>query len=88
MKFIAKYLNWIGLFLLASIAAATAGLYLNVPDKVLNSRSQPAPTAYEQKSGCCDNHAPAKTPEPSAAETCPHLAAAAKPGCVSGCSQH
>jgi hypothetical protein len=88
MKFIAKYLNWIGLFLLASFAAAAAGLYWNVPENILSQRKQPAPTAYEQKSGCCENHSSAKAPEPPAAETCPHLAAAAKSGCGSGCSQH
>jgi hypothetical protein len=88
MKFIAKYLNWIGLFLLASFAAAAAGLYWNVPEKVLPKRSPSAPAAYEQKSGCCDNHAAAKAPEPPPAETCPHLTAAAKPGCGSGCLHH
>lgn len=88
MKFIAKYLNWIGLFLLASFTAAAAGLYWNVPEQVLGKRSKPAPVAYEQKSGCCNNYAPAKAAEPPPTETCPHLAAAAKPGCGNGCSQH
>lgn len=88
MKFIAKYLNWIGLCLLGSFAAAAAGLYYNVPERIFSKRSQTVPAAYEHKSACCDNHAPAKAPEPPPAETCPHLAAAAKPGCGSGCSDH
>lgn len=88
MKFIAKYLNWIGLFLLASFAAATAGLYWNVPEQILGKRYQPAPAAHEQKSGCCEKPAPAKALEPPPAETCPHLAAAAKPGCGNGCSHN
>lgn len=85
MKFIAKYLNWIGLFLLASFATAAAGLYWNVPEKILGKRNTPASVAYEQKSSCCDSPAPTKTVAPPA-ETCPHLAATAKPGCGNGCS--
>jgi hypothetical protein len=89
MKFIAKHLNWIGLFLLASFAAAAAGLYWNVPENILSPRKQPVPTTYEKKSGCCENHEPAKATPPPAAESCPHLAAtAAKPGCGNGCSPH
>lgn len=84
MKFIAKYLNWIGLFLLASFATAAAGLYWNVPLKVLNHRPEPAPAAHEQN-GCCEKPAPTKSVAAPAAETCPHLAAA-KPGCGRGCS--
>jgi hypothetical protein len=88
MKFIAKNLNWIGLFLLASFATAAAGLYWNVPESILGKRDKPAPAAHEQKSGCCDSPAPAKTTTPPATETCPHLAAAAKPGCGIGCSHN
>lgn len=88
MKFIAKHLNWIGLFLLASFATAAAGLYWNVPEKILGKRNTPASVAYGQKSGCCEKPSLAKAPEPPAAEACPHLAAAAKPGCGSGCSHN
>jgi hypothetical protein len=88
MKFIAKCLNWIGLFLLTSFAAAAAGLYFGVPQKAQAKRNPPAPVAYEQKSGCCENHPPAKTPEAPPTEGCPHLAATAKPGCGNGCSHH
>ena len=38
MKFIARHLNLIGLFLLASFMAAAAGLYFDVPQKVQAAR--------------------------------------------------
>lgn len=46
MKFIARHLNLIGLLLLVSFAAATAGLYFDVPQKVQAARAKTAPAQF------------------------------------------
>ena len=46
MKFVARHLNLIGLLLLVSFAAAAAGLYLDVPQKVQAARLKPAPAQF------------------------------------------
>lgn len=98
MKFIAKHLNFIGLFLLTGFTAAAAGLYFDV-SQMLKSKPVKAATVAvepaEKPSGCCANKAKAE-PEPSpapasTAAACPHLAAKADSGCGSGgagCSHH
>jgi hypothetical protein len=82
MKFIARYLNLIGLLLLASFATAAAGLYFQVPERLQAKRVQTSAAKVEQAAalapgdaGCCAAKAPA--PEPPSAATCPHLAAQA-----------
>jgi hypothetical protein len=40
MKFIARYLNLIGLLLLASFASAAAALYFQVPERLQAKRGQ------------------------------------------------
>ena len=93
MKFIAKNLNLIGLFLLASFGAAAAGLYFDVPQMLRSKPVKAATVAVEQPAqpgGCCANKAlvePTPPPAPAAA-TCPHLAAKADSGCGDGCSHH
>ena len=94
MKFIAKNLNLIGLFLLASFGAAAAGLYLDVPQMLRSKPGKAATVAVEQpqkSDGCCAAKAkpeatpPEATPAPA---SCPHLAAKTDGGCGSGCSHH
>ncbi|HEX5222947.1 MAG TPA: hypothetical protein VFZ59_25545 [Verrucomicrobiae bacterium] len=89
MKFIAKNLNLIGLFLLASFGAAAAGLYFDVPQMLRSKPVKAAAVAVEsplKSDGCCADKA---KPEPAPAPaSCPHLAAQADPGCGSGCSHH
>jgi hypothetical protein len=46
MKSIARHLNLIGVLLLVSFAAAAAGLYLDVPQKVQAVRLKLAPTQF------------------------------------------
>ena len=46
MKFIARHLNLIGLLLLVSFAAAAAGLYFDVPQKVQALRAKTAPPQF------------------------------------------
>ncbi|MBE0541424.1 MAG: hypothetical protein IH623_08565 [Verrucomicrobia bacterium] len=82
MKFIARYLNLIGLLLLASFVTAAAGLYFQVPERLQAKRGQATVAAAKQAdnmapsdAGCCAAKAPA--PEPPPAATCPHLAAQA-----------
>jgi len=82
MKFIARYLNLIGLLLLASFVTAAAGLYFQVPERIQAKRGQ-APVATAKQSdtmapnsdGCCAAKSSASEPPPAA--TCPHLAAQA-----------
>lgn len=123
MKFIARHLNLIGLFLLASFVAAAAGLYFDVPQKVQAARIKtdaakfacpmhPKVTsstaadcpecgmklvafssAVETETpahgdGCCNKKMAAPAPVVAPATSCPHLAAAPKPGCGDGCSHH
>jgi hypothetical protein len=82
MKFIARYLNLIGLLLLASFVTAAAGLYFQVPERFQSKRAQvtvakvePSAAMPPHGEGCCATKAPA--PEPPLAATCPHLAAQA-----------
>jgi hypothetical protein len=92
MKFIAKNLNLIGLFLLASFGAAAAGLYFDVPEMLRSKPVKAATVAVEQPKkpgGCCANEAkPEVAPPPATTAACPHLAAPAEAGCGSGCSHH
>lgn len=46
MKFIARNLNLIGLLLLASFAAAAAGLYFDVPQKIHAARVETAAPGF------------------------------------------
>ena len=93
MKFIAKNLNLIGLFLLASFGGAAAGLYFDVPQMLKSRPVKAATVAVEQPQkpdGCCaakDKDEPTPPPATTTA-TCPHLAAKADAGCGSGCSHH
>ena len=96
MKFIAKNLNLIGLFLLVGFTTAAAGLYFDLPQMLKSKPVKAATVAVEQAekpSGCCANKAktePAPAPASTAA-ACPHLAAQADSGCGSvgaGCSHH
>lgn len=82
MKFIARYLNLIGLLLLASFVTAAAGLYFQVTERLQAKRGQVPGAKLEQAAAtaphgdaCCATQAPA--PEPPPAATCPHLAAQA-----------
>lgn len=46
MKFIARHLNLIGLFLLVSFAAAAAGLYFDLPQKLQAARVETASAQF------------------------------------------
>lgn len=64
MKFIARHLNLIGLLLLVSFAAAAAGLYFDVPQKIHAARVKASAARF-----ACPMHpevtrrAPSKCPE-------------------------